>query len=55
MTELETELCVAWSHRRRAQSHARGDDGEYYRIVLSQWHKYIKALVRRIRAERATQ
>jgi hypothetical protein len=53
MTDLETELCVAWSQRRRAQAHAHGDDGEYYQIVLAQWRKYIKALVQRIRAERA--
>lgn len=55
MTELETELRVAWSQRRRAQLHARGDDGDYYRIVLGQWHHYIRRLVARIRAERATQ
>lgn len=54
MTDLETELCIAWSQRRRAQAHARGDDGDYYRIVLRQWQQYIRRLVARIRAERAT-
>lgn len=53
MTDLETELRIAWSHRRRAQLHARGDDGDYYKIVLMQWQMYIRKLIQRIRAERA--
>jgi len=56
MTDLETELRVAWATRRRCQDKLRqADDPQYYTLVIEQWQKYIRSLVRRIRAERATQ
>ena len=53
MTELETELRIAWATRRRCQEKLRqADDADYYTRVLAQWRYYITRLVRRIRAER---
>jgi len=56
MTDLETELRIAWATRRRCQEKlSQADDPQYYTLVLKQWRWQIKLLIRRIRAERATQ